>query len=73
MSELRYDPEWYELARRVLESAQMRECLPLHEIQGQRKKIDARLRDNPFTLPEDIKQTIRYARSQDGHEVPIYH
>ncbi|KAG6355742.1 hypothetical protein INS49_003707 [Diaporthe citri] len=73
MSELRYDPEWYELARSVLESAQMRECLPLHDVEGRRKKIEARVRANPFTLPEDIEQTIRYARSQDGHEVPIYH
>lgn len=36
--ELRYDPEWDGLARSVLESAQMRECLPLHDTEGRRKR-----------------------------------
>ncbi|KAK2598440.1 hypothetical protein N8I77_011856 [Diaporthe amygdali] len=73
MSELRYDPEWYELASPVLESAQMRESLPLHDIEGRRKKIEAKVKANHFTLPKDIEQTIQYTCSQDGHEVPIYH
>lgn len=73
MSRLRYDPDWYEFASSVVESAEMRESLPLHDIEGRRRKIEARIRANPFKLPEIIEQTIRYARSQDGHEVPIYH
>lgn len=58
MTELIHDPEWYELASSFLESAQMRECLPLHDVEGRRKQIESRVRANPFMLPEDIEQTI---------------
>lgn len=51
----------------------MRKPLPLHDIEGRGARIRARVKSIPFTLPENVEQTIRHACSQDGYEIPIYH